>query len=76
MRLLCAFIHDNRYSVPTLRLAEAVEEGCEAEYAESLLVQSPHYYAVELRDEDDLVVHVSRSHIPSASKDQSSGVGA
>jgi hypothetical protein len=42
------FIHDDRYSVPTLHLVMAADEIAAVAAAESLLRASPHHRGVEL----------------------------
>ncbi|THD82712.1 MAG: hypothetical protein E7812_01135 [Phenylobacterium sp.] len=43
-----AFIHDDRYTVPTLHLVSAVDEGAARDAADALLRASPHHLGVEL----------------------------
>ena len=43
-----AFIHDDRYSVPTLHLVSAMDEAAAREAADELLRASAHHVGVEL----------------------------
>lgn len=42
------FVHDDRYSVPTLQLVTAADDTSAVAAAESLLHASPHHRGVEL----------------------------
>ena len=43
-----AFIHDDRYTVPTLHLVSAEDEAAARGAADALLRASPHHLGVEL----------------------------
>jgi hypothetical protein len=43
-----AFVHDDRYSVPTLHLVAALDEAMARSVADELLRASPHHLGVEL----------------------------
>jgi hypothetical protein len=43
-----AFVHDDRYSVPTLHLVSAADEATARAVADDLLRASPHHLGVEL----------------------------
>jgi hypothetical protein len=49
------FVHDDRYSVPTLHLISAADDRDARETADALLRASPHHLGVELwRDGDQI----------------------
>jgi hypothetical protein len=48
MKTFELFVHDDRYSVPTLHLIPAMEAGVARRSAEILWASSPHYLGVEL----------------------------
>ena len=43
-----AFVHDDRYTVPTLHLVSAADEAGARAVADNLLRASPHHMGVEL----------------------------
>jgi hypothetical protein len=43
-----AFVHDDRYTVPTLHLVSATDEATARGLADELLRASPHHLGVEL----------------------------
>lgn len=43
-----AFVHDDRYTVPTLHLVSAADEASARSLADELLRASPHHLGVEL----------------------------
>jgi hypothetical protein len=49
------FVHDDRYSVPTLHLIAAADELHAQETADALLRASPHHLGVELWREGDQI---------------------
>ena len=56
MKTFELFVHDDRYSVPTLHLIPAVDVGVARTTAEVLWRASPHYQGVELWCDGDHVV--------------------
>ena len=56
MRAFQIFVHDDRYSVPTLHLVPAAYESAARRLAEALLLTSAHHQGVELwRDGEQLL---------------------
>ena len=56
MRAFEIFVHDDRYSVPTLHLVPAAHESAARRLAEGLLLTSAHHHGVELwRDGEQLL---------------------
>jgi hypothetical protein len=49
------FVHDDRYSVPTLHLISAADEVGARETADELLRASPHHLGVELWCDGDQI---------------------
>lgn len=48
MRTYSYFIHDDRYSVPTLQFAVVPDEDRARELARLQLMSSPHYLSIEV----------------------------
>lgn len=54
------YIHDNRYSVPTLDSITVVDDGRARALAADRLASSAHYHAVELWEDDRLVAKLEK----------------
>jgi len=50
------FIHDDRYSVPTLHLVSCADEAAVRLAAEALLAASPHHLGVEVCCDDEHIL--------------------
>lgn len=53
-----AFIHDDRYTVPTLHLVSAMSEASAREAADALLRASAHHVGVELCRNGEQIVQL------------------
>lgn len=51
MQTFSLFVHDERYSVPTLQFIVVQDEAGARELARRELLASPHHLAVEVRDD-------------------------
>ncbi|HVY84629.1 MAG TPA: hypothetical protein VG943_05825 [Caulobacterales bacterium] len=60
MPLYVLYIHDDRYTVPAMRTAEAPENTAAQATAAQILNESPHYRAVEVWLDDNLVARLDR----------------
>ncbi len=54
------YVHDGRYTVPTLLTIEARDDEGARVHAQQYLERSPHYSAVEIWDDERKVDHVPR----------------
>lgn len=52
VRTFSFYIHDTRYSVPTLKLVQALDEGEARLQAMALLDESAHHNAIEVLEDD------------------------
>jgi len=55
------YVHDDRYTVPTLDTVIVRDDDRAIEIAAQRLSSSPHYRAVEMWDDDRLVCQIDRS---------------
>jgi hypothetical protein len=60
MRLFSFYIHDRRYSVPTLQIVPARDEDRARELARQRLEESDDHLSVEVSEEDTDVFHLTR----------------
>ncbi|HEX4183847.1 MAG TPA: hypothetical protein VHY34_11380 [Caulobacteraceae bacterium] len=60
MRIYLLYVHDDRYSVPTLDTIIVRDDERAREIAVARLVGSPHYRCVEVWDESRLVCGIDR----------------
>jgi len=60
LKIYTLYIHDDRYSVPSLDAASAAEDALAEEVARARLVASPHYRAIEIWEDDRFVGKVER----------------
>lgn len=61
MRTYSYFIHDDRYSVPTLQFAVVPDEDRARELARLQLMSSPHYLSIEVHENGRAVFRQERS---------------
>ena len=52
------YVHDRRYSVPTLLAADFAHDERALQYARDHLKSSDHYFAVEVWLDDDKLAHI------------------
>ena len=62
MKTYVLYLHDDRYSVPTLDAITVDGDERAMELAGERLASSSHYYAAELWEEDRLVQRLEKSH--------------
>ncbi len=60
MRIFSFYIHDGRYSVPTLQLFDAIDENRAGELAEVRLDESMAHLAIEVREDDNRLFELTR----------------
>ena len=60
MRTFSLMIQDDRYTVPTVALVEALDEGQARDLAARRMNESPHHLAVEVFEDDALLFRVTR----------------
>lgn len=60
MRTFSFYIHDARYSVPTLQLADALDELAAKALAERYLGDSAEHHVVEVMEDEALLFRVGR----------------
>ncbi len=58
MKTYTLYVHDARYTVPTLLTVDARDDEGARAHAEHHLGTSPHYRAVEIWDDERLVARV------------------
>jgi hypothetical protein len=61
LKLYTLYIHDDRYSVPSLDALSAVDDGAAEGLARARLDGSTHYTAIEVWEEDRQVARVDRA---------------
>ena len=54
------YVHDDRYSVPTLVMVAALNEARAKEFAQNKLDESPHHRAVEVTDDEWTLFRLER----------------
>lgn len=64
MKTYVLYIHDDRYSVPTLDSITVADDERAKEVAAERLASSPHYRAAELWEDDRLVEKLARPAPP------------
>ena len=60
MRIFSFYIHDSRYSIPTLQLVDAVDEDRARELAQARLDESMAHLAIEVREDDTRLFELTR----------------
>ena len=60
LRIFSFYIHDSRYSVPTLQLVDALDEDRARELAQARLDESMAHLAVEVREDDNRLFELTR----------------
>jgi len=60
LRIFSFYIHDSRYSVPTLQLFDAIDENRAGELAEVRLDESMAHLAIEVREDDNRLFELTR----------------
>ena len=60
MRIFSFYIHDSRYSVPTLQLVDALDEDCARELAQARLDETMAHLAIEVREDDNRLFELTR----------------
>ncbi len=60
MRIFSFYIHDSRYSVPTLQLVDAIDENSARELAQVRLDESMAHLAIEVREDDNRLFELTR----------------
>lgn len=66
MKTYVLYIHDDRYTVPTMDSIAANADERAVQGAADRLASSPHYYAVELWEDDRLVKRLEKPPAPAA----------
>lgn len=61
LRIFSFYIHDSRYSVPTLQLVDAIDEDRARELAQARLDESMAHLAVEVREDDARLFELTRA---------------
>ena len=64
MKIYVLYIHDDRYTVPTLDSIAANADERAVRLAVDRLASSPHYYAAELWEDDRLVKRLEKPPAP------------
>lgn len=63
MGAITLFIHDDRYTIPTVRLLEATDEETALDLALRALRETPHHRGVELWRDDERLAALSRRQV-------------
>lgn len=67
MRTLSLFIHDDRYSAPTINFVLCRPDDDGYDHAADLLKDSPHHVVVEVFFEDECLLRLERDEVVGAS---------
>jgi hypothetical protein len=60
LKIYTLYVHDDRYSVPSLDAANVADDELALKIARGRLVASPHYRAIEIWEDDRFVGTVER----------------
>ncbi len=63
MGAITLFIHDDRYTIPTVRLLEATDQETALDLALRALRETPHHRGVELWRDDERLAALSRRQV-------------
>ena len=63
MKTYILYVHDDRYSVPTLDTVTVGDDARATEIAARRLASSPHYRAAEVWDDERLVCRIGRGDL-------------